>query len=267
MILLSFDIEEFDLPLEYGNNLPLKDQIEISTKGVYIILELLKKFDAKATFYCTAVYALNKPEVVKEIANQGHEIASHGYYHSSFKEEDLLLSKNVLEEISGQKIYGFRMPRLAKVSDISLEKAGYTYNSSLNPTWIPGRYNHFRSKKTYHKKGDLFILPVSVSPLIRFPLFWLSFHALPLSIMKLLSAWTYANDNYLHLYFHPWEFVDLKKPVNYTLPSYISKKSGADFAIMLDIYLAWGQTKKYQFNTTHKFLKEISPIEVCPPLI
>lgn len=48
MILLSFDIEEFDMPLEYGKDISFQDQMEISRKGTIIILDLLKKYQIKA---------------------------------------------------------------------------------------------------------------------------------------------------------------------------------------------------------------------------
>ena len=69
--------------------------------------------------------------------------------------------------------------------------AGYTYNSSINPTYLPGRYNNFDKPRTYYKQDGVWQIPASVSPLIRFPLFWLSFHNLPLWIYKLLANWTY----------------------------------------------------------------------------
>ena len=43
MILLSFDIEEFDMPFEYGKDISFQDQMEISKKGTIIILDQLKK--------------------------------------------------------------------------------------------------------------------------------------------------------------------------------------------------------------------------------
>ena len=59
MILLSFDIEEFDMPFEYHKEISFDEQIEISVKGTTIILDLLKKHDVKATFFSTATFAIN----------------------------------------------------------------------------------------------------------------------------------------------------------------------------------------------------------------
>ena len=58
MVLLSFDIEEFDMPFEYGKDISFEDQISISVAGCHIILDLLKKHQFKATFffYCNFCY-------------------------------------------------------------------------------------------------------------------------------------------------------------------------------------------------------------------
>ena len=87
MILLSFDIEEFDMPLEYGKEIDFQDQINISISGTNHILDILEKHKVKATFFSTVVFAQNAPDIIKRIIRSGHELASHSYYHSSFKLE------------------------------------------------------------------------------------------------------------------------------------------------------------------------------------
>lgn len=115
MILLSFDIEEFDLPFEYGLSLSWEEQIRISSEGCRKILSGLSRHEVKATFFCTARFAENAPELIREISESGHEIASHGYAHSAFEEADLKRSKDILEVLTGQCVGGFRMPRMANV--------------------------------------------------------------------------------------------------------------------------------------------------------
>src|SRR4051812_39051246 len=117
MILLGFDVEEFDMPFEYGKSITFDEQLEISTKGTNVILGLLKQKNIKVTFFCTANYAINKPDIIKRIVAEGHEIASHGYYHSDFKVEHLRQSKLVLEDISGTEVTGFRMARMMPVDE------------------------------------------------------------------------------------------------------------------------------------------------------
>jgi peptidoglycan/xylan/chitin deacetylase (PgdA/CDA1 family) len=250
-VLLTFDLEEFDVPEEYGNKVPFDTQIEVSTIGLNHIIALLDKHNIRCTFFTTATYALQKKEIVKKLSEK-HEIASHGFYHSAFKVEDLKNSREALEQITGKKVTGFRMARLAPVDDMEIEKAGYTYNSSMNPTYIPGRYNHLNKPRTAFRVGKVLNIPTSVSPNMRVPLFWLSFKNFPLWYFKLLMKQTLKRDDVVSLYFHPWEFTDIK---NYKLPKYISKHSGMSMLSRLDKVI--GELKQQgEFITMEEFSAE-----------
>jgi peptidoglycan/xylan/chitin deacetylase (PgdA/CDA1 family) len=258
MILLSFDIEEFDMPLEYDKTILFKDQMAISIAGTIAILDILKKHAIRATFYSTATFAIHAPELMQRIVDENHEIASHSYYHSDFKVEHLLQSKQKLEEITGEKIIGFRMPRMQPVEEIEIFNAGYVYNSSLNPTFLPGRYNNFNKPRTYFKQEGVWQLPASVSPIIRFPLFWLSFHNLPLWLYQFLCKITLKKDKYLNLYFHPWEFTDLKDQERFGFPNYVSKNSGKDMIERMDKLISWMVKNKYSFYTTKELVEKMN---------
>ena len=80
-ILLSFDIEEFDIPEEYGEKIDETVKFEISYKGVKEILPILEKLKIKATFFVTANFAIHYKALIQEISHK-NEIASHGFYHS-----------------------------------------------------------------------------------------------------------------------------------------------------------------------------------------
>lgn len=257
MVLLSFDIEEFDMPLEYGKEINFSDQINISRAGTIAILDILKKYQIEATFFCTVTFAENITDLIERIITEGHELASHGYYHSNFKTEHLLQSKLKLEELSGQKIIGYRMARMMPVDEEEIAKAGYAYNTSINPTYLPGRYNNFGISRTYFFKSKVLQIPASVSPIIRFPLFWLSFHNLPLWLYKVLSKWTYRKDKYLNIYFHPWEFTDLNDFERFGFPGYVRKNTGERMINRMDKYLYWMKSQKYTFGTFKNFIQQI----------
>ncbi|RZK60140.1 MAG: DUF3473 domain-containing protein [Pedobacter sp.] len=254
MILLSFDIEEFDMPFEYGKEISFSEQIIISTAGCHLILDLLKKHGFIATFFSTVTFALNAPDVISRIKDEGHELASHAYYHSEFETEHLALSKQKLEELFGKPIMGFRMPRMMPVDNDKLERAGYTYNSSINPTWLPGRYNNLKVSRTYFRKKNVWQLPASVSPM-RIPLFWLSFHNFPLSLYKYLVKRTYQKDGYINIYFHPWEFTPLNDKDKFGFPSYVSRNSGTKMYNRMDTFLKWLNEKKYPNCTICEFVE------------
>jgi hypothetical protein len=257
MILLSFDIEEFDMPFEYGKTISFEDQLAISTEGTLKVLDLLRNAGIKATFYCTANYANHKPEIIRQMITEGHEVASHGYYHSDFKPEHLAQSRQALESITGHPVLGYRMARMMPVDEIEIYKAGYIYNSSINPTWLPGRYNNFSKPRTWFYKENVLQLPSSVSPVVRFPLFWLSFHNLPMFLLKTLSKSTHAKDSYLNLYFHPWEFTDLNQPERFGFPGYVSKNTGDSFVKRISSFISWAIANGYQFSRTDRFVSNI----------
>ncbi|QXU42041.1 polysaccharide deacetylase family protein [Pedobacter sp. D749] len=257
MVLLSFDIEEFDMPFEYGKEISFEDQIAISRAGTIAILDILDKYSVKATFFCTVTFAENIPDLIKRITETGHELASHGYYHSDFKPEHLLQSKLKLEELSGKEITGYRMARMMPVDEKEIEKAGYTYNTSINPTYLPGRYNNFNISRTHFIKDNVLQIPASVSPMVRFPLFWLSFHNLPLSIYKTLASWTYKKDKYLNIYFHPWEFTDLNDFERFGFPGYVRKNTGIKMIERMEALISWMKHKNYPFGTFQEFIKTL----------
>lgn len=257
MVLLSFDIEEFDMPFEYGKDITFEDQITISITGSTIILDLLKKHQFKATFFSTATFAIHAPQIIERIKNEGHELASHGYYHSKFDEKDLLASKLKLQELFGAEVIGFRMPRMMPVHHQALAEAGYTYNSSINPTWLPGRYNNLHVSRVFFPQGKVLQLPASVSPLLRIPLFWLSFHNFPLWLYQYLTKRTYQKDGYLNIYFHPWEFTDLTDAKKYGFPTYVSRNSGQSMIDRMDRYMGWLTKQGYQNGTIAEFISSL----------
>ncbi|MDB5120450.1 MAG: polysaccharide deacetylase [Sphingobacteriales bacterium] len=257
MVLLSFDIEEFDMPFEYGKNIDFDDQIKISKAGTIIILDLLKKHSVSATFFCTATFAKNAPDLIERMIIENHEVASHGYYHSDFEVAHLVESKRVLEDISHSNVIGFRMARMMPVDEHEVSKAGYIYNTSINPTFLPGRYNNFSLPRTFFKQKGVIQIPASVTPLIRIPLFWLAFHNFPLFIYKQLCKWTYNRDNYLNLYFHPWEFTDLDNKQRFGFPLYVTKNCGTQMHDRMDIFIKWLKLNCYTFGTFKDFLKTI----------
>lgn len=233
LILLSLDVEEFDIPQEYGQTVAPADQITISSQGWMRVLDMLDRLDVSATFFITAYFARECPELVRRAA-QRHQIASHGYYHSEFEDSHLALSRQVLQELSGQPVTAFRRARLAPTLNKSIAAAGYTCNSSENPIWLPGRYNNLRAPRTAYLADGLLQLPMSASPILRIPLFWLAFKNFPMWLIRSASARTLAHDQYLNLYFHPWEFVDIQ---SYGLPWFIRRRSGDAMLARMDKYL------------------------------
>ncbi|MBO9682355.1 MAG: polysaccharide deacetylase family protein [Flavisolibacter sp.] len=221
-LLLSFDVEEFDMPLEYGQLIPEKEQLQVGYQGLEALMNVVDAFEIEATFFTTANFAQHFPEAIKNISTK-HEIASHTFYHSRFHPEDLISSKRKLEEIISKPVSGLRMPRMRKVEMDDVKKAGYSYDSSINPSFVPGRYNNLSLPKRFYYENEVLRFPVSVSPIVRIPLFWLSFKNFPYQFYLHLVKRTLKKEGYVCLYFHPWEFVSLS---DYKIPSYAKRLAG-----------------------------------------
>ncbi|ACD84322.1 polysaccharide deacetylase family protein [Candidatus Methylacidiphilum infernorum] len=260
-IYLNFDLEEFDIPCEYGQPIKEEEQIEVTSEGLKRLLELLQKKGLKATFFTTASFALNKTALAKNLLELGHEIASHGLDHKpKAKEEDLFLSKKILEEISSVPVLGYRSPRFRPVDPQALLSHGYAYNSSINPTWLPGRYNYLHYPRKIFSHQGLVQVPISTTPIVRLPLCWLSFKNLPPSLFNLFSWITLKEKGYLNIFFHPWEFAPIQ---NYAMPKAAKSLDGKALLKRLEEYINWLMSLEVAFA---KLGEVVGPVGNSPTL-
>lgn len=254
-ILLSFDTEEFDVPREHGVDISLAEAMEISVAGTSRILDTLAERGVKATFFCTSNFVENAPGIVTRIIGDGHELAAHGCDHWRPQPSDVERSKEIIERLSGQTVRGYRQPRMFPVSDAEIARCGYVYNSSLNPAFIPGRYMHLTDPRTCFVKDGVLQIPASVTPLVRFPLFWLSYHHLPASLYRRLARRVARHDGYFATYFHPWEFVDLASRPDLKMPYIIRHNSGDAMVRRLAALIDFFKSAGDEFTTYYEFAK------------
>lgn len=137
-----FQVGAFETTLERELWHSLESRVELQTKN---ILDLLDQLDIKATLFCLGWVAERYPALIREIALRGHEVACHGMDHrrlftltSKEFSQELLASKTLLEEASGEQIIGYRAPSFSLTQDVwwvyeALEEAGFKYSSSLYP--------------------------------------------------------------------------------------------------------------------------------------
>ena len=130
-------------------------------------LDLLDNYNVKATFFVLGWIADEQPEIVREVAARGHEIASRGYYHRSLREmtpgefrEDLARAKEALTKASGgQKIIGYRAAkRLNLPGDLwaldVLADEGYAYDASVMPGLRAAQSDEQYRFAFQHRSGD-----------------------------------------------------------------------------------------------------------------
>ena len=253
-ILLSFDVEEFDLPREHGEEISLEEGLKVSAEGLKRILKTLNETNVKVTFFCTGNFAEGRPELVNEIVEGGHEIACHGVDHFKPMASDVKKSKKIVEKVAGVKVRGYRQPRMQKIDYEELKRCGYKYDSSVNPAFIPGRYNNLKVPKKPFMRGGVLEIPVSVVTFMRVPMFWLALHLFPKKIYYRLARMCVKRDGYFATYFHPWEFADL---VGFAVvPGYIKKNSGVKLVKRLHGLIDNLKAAGYDFVTYGKFGEE-----------
>ncbi|MGQ9475208.1 MAG: polysaccharide deacetylase family protein [Actinomycetota bacterium] len=116
---------------------------------VRAILDLLDQVGGRATFFILGEVAERQPEIVAEVHRRGHEVASHGYDHTSLhrltsrefrKHEEK--TTEVLRALTGERPLGYRAPSYSVGSETSwlypvLRELGYRYSSSLFPMRTP----------------------------------------------------------------------------------------------------------------------------------
>lgn len=252
-VMLSFDTEEFDVPREQGKIIPFKDIIRVSEEGANNILDILKEEGVQATFFCTTVLMLSAPVLAKRIIEEGHEMASHGCDHGEPKPEHVIESKKILEAEFGVKVHGYRQPRMFEVDDHVLKREGYSYNSSINPAFIPGRYAHLSMSRVPFMKDGVLQIPTSVTPWFRFPLFWLAVHHLPMGLYEALVRRTLHHDGCFNTYFHPWEFVKISGVPEYGVPYIIGHNTGEPMLRRLRHLIQMLKAQGAQFITYNEF--------------
>ena len=223
-VTLSFDIEDWFQVESFKTKFPIEtwDSQELRVeKGTEQIINLLDKYNIKATFFVLGWIAEKRPEMIKEIYDRGHEISSHGYchklnYNMSSKElyNDLKKSKSIIENIINNKIYGYRAPTFS-VSDEVIKVLGqldYEYDSSFNQFSKHDRYGVLSN----HKNEMVFEVSDSISE-ISLPVTSLYKQEIPIAgggFFRLYPLWMtkglirkhFKTNNYYMFYAHPWEF-------------------------------------------------------------
>jgi len=221
-----FQVSAFEscIPRSAWETLPCRIE-----RNLDLILGLLHERGAHATFFTLGWIAERYPSLVRRIVEEGHELASHGFWHGRASEQsreeftkDIGSAKKLLEDVAGVAIRGYRAPsfsigRLNLWALESLAETGYSYSSSIYPI----RHDHYGVPdaprfpyRPTNARGLLEIPVTTVRVLNRnFPAGGGGyFRLLPYS----LSSWCLRRVNRIDrracvFYFHPWE-IDPEQP-------------------------------------------------------
>ena len=183
----------------------------------------------KVTFFVLGWIAERLPDLVREIHQRGHEVASHGYCHTLCSKQnahelktDLCHSKSLLEDITGAPVYGYRAPSFAIDNDIlkTIADCGYLYDSSYNSFSLHGRYGKADIRPSRNGgiamklSSSFYELPISNFKFANHILPWgggAYFRLIPTPLFDHGVRSILKKDKAYVFYFHPWE-VDPDQP-------------------------------------------------------
>jgi len=232
VIFLTFDVEEFynaELLSKYIDKKEIKEtNLE---KNVDILIDLCNKYEVKSTSFILGEVAKNKPQIVKKLYNAGHEVASHSYSHKliynispgEFK-NDLRKSKEILEDLTGKKVIGYRAPSWSVKKEILewyyeiLIENEIKYSSSIFPGktflyGIPDAPDQIHRPVVNGKEMNILEIPQYVKKIVFLKSgfsggFYLRFY--PLFLLKLFFKNELKNKNNFFIYLHPYEISKFK---------------------------------------------------------
>ena len=228
----------------YGSDRPRGDVVP----PVRWLLEFFDRQEIKATFFILGDITEWYPELVREVAAHGHEIACHSLRHADMNQfgradyaRDLAAAKTLLEQLAGQRVRGFRAPNLVVQPLLKevLEEAGFEYDSSICPArGFRGKYGGMQvcSQHPYCTgstiqeagPGPLWEIPITSMPWIKLP----AGSAIATRFFGLtwsrFALWHGSRSGSVQYYLHPYEIWNDVLPKSLRLwPRLMTRHRGA----------------------------------------
>jgi polysaccharide deacetylase family protein (PEP-CTERM system associated) len=223
---MTIDVEDYFQVSAFAGHIDRADWDRLPCRvegNVDVILSILDSARCNATWFTLGWIAERYPAVVRRIVDAGHELASHGYDHQRVTDlspsrfhDDVRRAKDLLEDISGTEVKGYRAPSFSIGSanlwaHDTLRDAGYRYSSSIYPI----HHDHYgmpdAPRFAFHPRGTEGLLEL---PLTTFRFFDHNlpsggggyFRLLPYSVSRWCMQRVNASDRQPCIfYFHPWE--------------------------------------------------------------
>ncbi len=221
---LTIDVEEWYHSAFLNRQIPpavWDDQPSIAQPGVERVLRLLDRYQTRATFFILGYVAARNPSLCARIAREGHEVATHGYWHGlvagdhpdDFR-EDVLMSIEAIQEATGCVPRGYRAPVASLTYDTLwafdvMRDLGIVYDSSVYPTRNLVFAGMPDAPRTPYTVRGVKEVPLSVADFcgVRVPFsggFYL--RAFPFRLYRRFIRQENQANRPAIIYLHPWEF-------------------------------------------------------------
>jgi hypothetical protein len=167
------------------------------TKDVYFgkndlpkLERIIRKYNIKLTAFATGKTLEENPDILESLRSMKAEIEQHSYSHQIghfSKITDIEKGIQTHEKLVGVPPLGYRAPQgiITQEEALFLDNSGIKFDSSIFPTFFPGRFNRLNSPVVPFmiKESNLIEIPFSVVPKIKIPI--------SLSYMQLLGLDTF----------------------------------------------------------------------------
>ena len=221
---MSIDLEDWFCVNNFAGIIPRSQWPECElrvTESTRTILKLLKARDTLGTFFVLGWVADRVPSLIREIADQGHEIGTHGYSHALVTtlspeefEKDLQRSIDTIARCTGEYPTGFRAPSFSITRATTwalpiLRRNGILYDSSVFPIGFHPDYGIGDAPLVPHEFHEVLEIPMTCVEVMgaRIPCCGGGYFRLfPYAMTRQLMERCNREGRSVVFYTHPWEF-------------------------------------------------------------
>lgn len=229
----SVDLEEYFQVANFDHCIDRRRWPELPSRAVaqtHRILDLCDQTGTRATFFALGWVAERQPDLLREIAARGHEVACHGYGHELIYQigperfrEDVKRARAVIEDAIGARVEGYRAPSFS-ITERSLwaleilADEGFRFDSSIFPV-----RHHRYGIPDFPREPVRLVLP-SGNQIVEFPLTTLAWgplrlplagggylRLLPFALVRWGIGRLVTSERPTVLYVHNWE-IDADQP-------------------------------------------------------
>jgi len=229
----SVDLEEYFQVANFDHCIDRRRWPELPSRAeaqTHRLLDLCDRTGTRATFFVLGWVAERQPQLLREIAARGHEIACHGYGHELLYQigperfrDDVKRARGVIEDAIGAKVAGYRAPSFSITSQSLwaleiLAEEGFSFDSSIFPV-----RHHRYGIPGFPREPVRLMLPSGAS-IVEFPLTTLAWgrlrfpvagggylRLLPFALLRWGIGRLVASQRPTVLYVHNWE-IDADQP-------------------------------------------------------
>jgi polysaccharide deacetylase family protein (PEP-CTERM system associated) len=219
----AFSVDLEDWFCAYNHRIGIKewDNCELRVvNNTRLLLNIFERHNVKATFFVLGWIAQKVPELIREIEENGHEIACHGFSHIRLMDmthaefdKDIEMALSAIANCTKYPVIGFRAPSFSITKETLwaieiLINLGFKYDSSVFPISFHPDYGISDSNTSIHKLEGITEFPLSIAEIMhrRIPCGGGGYFRLyPYNITKYLLKKCNKQGRSVIFYIHPWE--------------------------------------------------------------